>query len=206
MSTLKELINQFQSFVETIQNEIVHPQKSLYLSSRIDYLPETFTVNDGTKVHLEIGERRHIADVLYIEKLGYNGQTPWGYTALESDIVRNTKSLYLVVYHNLEPIAFIGVRLENSDIHVTNIAVVPEWQQQGIGQKLFDLLSEVAKEEQVSTLSLEVRISNKKAQNLYKKLGFVALRIKKNYYHGDGEDAVDMSLTLEKSDEKHLGK
>lgn len=195
--TLKELINQFQSFVETIQKEIVHPQKSQFLSSRVDYLPHHFLSRNGTQLRLEIGERRHIADVLYIEKLGYKGKTPWGYAALENDIVRNTKSLYLIVYEGFEPVAFLGVRLEDKDIHITNVAVVPDWQQQGVGQQLFHFLKEVAREEAVKTLSLEVRVSNDQAQGLYHKLGFTSVRIKKNYYHGDGEDAVDMLLRLD---------
>ena len=45
-------------------------------------------------------------------------------------------------------------------------------------------------------LSLEVRVSNKQAQKLYLKLGFKKLEIKKGYYAGDHEDALEMSLSL----------
>ena len=90
----------------------------------------------------------------------------------------------------------MGSRFEITDIHITNIAVAPAWQGKGVGSLLLQLLTAVAKEEKVSSITLEVRISNSKAQALYNKLGFKAIRIKRNYYHGDGEDAVDMKLNL----------
>ena len=44
------------------------------------------------------------------------------------------------------------------------------------------------KDNQVSTITLEVRPSNKKAQELYRKLGFNKVAIRRNYYK-DNEDA-----------------
>lgn len=193
---LKELINQFQHMMDTLQRDNPLPRKNQSFSTRTEYLPETHVLKDGTEVRLEVGSRRHIADILAVQKLGYRGKTPWGYVALEKDIVRSTKSLYLIFYHQFEPIAFLGSRLEITDIHITNLAVVPDWQNQGAGRLLLQLLHAVAKQEGVSSLSLEVRVSNETAKTLYKNMGFKALGIKKNYYHGDGEDALDMRLDL----------
>jgi ribosomal protein S18 acetylase RimI-like enzyme len=47
------------------------------------------------------------------------------------------------------------------------------------------------KEQGVRTLSLEVRASNEGAQAFYRKLNFVAVYRRPNYYP-DGEDAVVM--------------
>lgn len=196
MITLKELINQFQNLFDTFQKDKGNLKDDSSFSVRTHYLDDTYQTKSGKMIRLEIGRRRHIADVLEIERKGYQGLTPWGYSALESDMVRSNRSLYLVFYDKLNPIAFLGARLEGSDIHITNIAVIPEWQDQGIGRLLIQLLIEVAKEEQVASLSLEVRVSNEKAQGLYRKMGFQALRVKKNYYHGDGEDALDMHLLI----------
>lgn len=196
---LKELINQFQHLVDSFQKESSYSKKNQSFSTRMSHLASHYQLKNGKEVRLEIGSRRHIADILAIEKLGYEGKTPWGYVALEKDIVRSTKSLYLVLYHQFDPIAFLGSRLEINDIHVTNLAVTPEWQNQGAGRLLLDLLNYVAKEEQVASISLEVRVSNEKAKNLYKKAGFKIIGVKKNYYHGDGEDALDMRLDMEES-------
>lgn len=198
MITLKELINHFHSMMDTIQKDSPTLNSKQSFSKRTNYLPERHTLTTGQEVRLEVGQRSHISDILEIERLGYEGKTPWGFVALENDIVKTQKSLYLLIYDGTEPIAFIGTRFEITDIHITNIAVAPAWQGKGVGSLLLDLLKTIAKEEKVSSLTLEVRISNKKAQALYKKMGFDALRVKRNYYHGDGEDAVDMKLELNK--------
>jgi ribosomal-protein-alanine N-acetyltransferase len=44
----------------------------------------------------------------------------------------------------------------------------------------------------VKLLFLEVRVSNFKARNLYKKVGFQEIGIRKNYYRIPEEDAVVM--------------
>lgn len=193
---LKELINQFQHMMDSIQKDSALPKLNQSFSNRTNYLNETQSLRNGTEIRLEIGSRRHIADILAIEKLGYEGKTPWGYIALEKDIVRSSKSLYLIFYHQLEPIAFLGARMEIMDIHVTNLAVVPDWQSQGVGRRLLDLLIHVAAKERIPSITLEVRVSNEKAKSLYKKMGFQILGVKKNYYHGDGEDALDMRLDI----------
>lgn len=196
MVILKELINQFHSLFDNFQKEKDEIKENVAFSERTNYLQDKHRVKNNEMIRIEIGRRRHIADIIDIERKGYQGLTPWGYSALETDILRSKKSLYFVVYHKMEPIAFLGSRLESSNIHITNIAVVPDWQSQGIGRLLIGNLVEVAKVEQVASLSLEVRVSNEKAKILYDKMGFESIRVKKNYYHGDGEDALDMHLIV----------
>lgn len=198
MITLKELINHFHSMMDTIQKDSPILNSKQSFSKRTNYLVDRYKLANGQEVQLVIGQRANISDILEIQRLGYEGKTPWGFVALENDIVKTQKSLYLMIYNGTEPVAFLGSRFEITDIHITNIAVAPAWQGKGVGSLLLELLKAVAKEEKVSSITLEVRISNKKAKALYNKLGFEALRIKRNYYHGDGEDAVDMKLDLTK--------
>lgn len=195
---LKELMNHFQSMIDTLQKDSSLLNSKLSFSKRTDYFHDRYTLANGEELTLEIGQRRHIADIIEIERLGYAGKTPWGYVALENDIVKSQQSLYLIFYNGEEPVAFLGSRFEITDIHITNIAVVPAWQGKGIGSLLLNLLKAVGEKEAISSLTLEVRVSNDSAKKLYRKMGFEALRIKKNYYHGDGEDAIDMKLDLSK--------
>ena len=48
-----------------------------------------------------------------------------------------------------------------------------------------------AKEAFCERISLEVRVSNERAQNLYRKYGFETISIRKNYYE-NAEDAYVM--------------
>ena len=50
-------------------------------------------------------------------------------------------------------------------------------------------------QKQCSVISLEVRKSNFKAQNLYKKFDFIEMNVRKGYYE-DGEDALFMMKAL----------
>ena len=51
---------------------------------------------------------------------------------------------------------------------------------------------EKARELGASKMTLEVRVSNHQAQNLYRKLGFVERGIRKGYYTDTNEDALIM--------------
>jgi ribosomal-protein-alanine N-acetyltransferase len=50
----------------------------------------------------------------------------------------------------------------------------------------------ICKEKEVRLMTLEVRMTNITAQNLYRKLGFQDGGIRKNYYTDDHEDALVM--------------
>ena len=47
-------------------------------------------------------------------------------------------------------------------------------------------------------VTLEVRVSNTRAQKLYRDIGFVDNGIKKDYYFNDREDALNMVLDITK--------
>ena len=55
---------------------------------------------------------------------------------------------------------------------ITNVAVHPEYRKQGVGNLLIDNLITLCKENNINSLTLEVRESNIPAQSLYKKHGF----------------------------------
>jgi ribosomal-protein-alanine N-acetyltransferase len=167
-----------------------------FLSKRVPSDEEAYLLRNQLPVRLMVGRKQHIPDILYIERMSYNGATPWGRTALENDILQNPKSLYYVLYEGYSPIAFLGARLDGKDIHITNLAVVPEFQQIGAATLLLRVLRSFADEKGATSISLEVRMSNHRAKALYAKMGFLPERVKQHYYHGDGEDALEMVWPL----------
>jgi ribosomal-protein-alanine N-acetyltransferase len=54
----------------------------------------------------------------------------------------------------------------------------------------------IARERAVVVMSLEVRVTNTVAQNLYRKLGFQDGGIRKGYYTDNQEDALVMWVNL----------
>ena len=82
--------------------------------------------------------------------------------------------------------------------HITNVAILPEYQNRGIGSFLIESIIKKAQFIEYKSITLEVRKSNITAQALYLKIGFEKTGIKKRYYFGDHEDAIDMTLDLSK--------
>lgn len=82
--------------------------------------------------------------------------------------------------------------------HILNLTVHPESQRQGIGSKLLKHFLQLARRHGADTIMLEVRPSNRKAINLYEKLGFNEIGVRRNYYPAeDGrEDALMLALNL----------
>lgn len=133
-----------------------------------------------------------IKGLLSLEREVYTGQLPWTKSAFVSELRPSATHLYLGIFEGLRVVAFIGGRIIGSDVHITNVAVSPSLQNKGIGAFLIDEIEKFAIMRRCETISLEVRISNKNAQHLYRKKGFVSRTIKRQYYDQTNEDALDM--------------
>ncbi len=81
------------------------------------------------------------------------------------------------------------------EAHVINVAVAPEARRRGIGRALVDHLVRYAREHGIAKILLEVRASNAAAIGLYERAGFTRFNVRPRYY-SDGEDAIEMMLTL----------
>jgi ribosomal-protein-alanine N-acetyltransferase len=75
---------------------------------------------------------------------------------------------------------------------VTTLAVDPAMHRRGIGTRLLLALAGEAIRRGVTGLTLEVRMSNKPAQELYRKFGFRPAGVRRNYYVETNEDALVM--------------
>ncbi len=89
-------------------------------------------------------------------------------------------------------VGYAGMWLMVDEAHITTIAVRPEYRGRGLGELLLMGLFEKALEFNARWLTLEVRVSNTVAQNLYRKYTFHAEGIRKGYYSDNNEDAVIM--------------
>lgn len=93
-------------------------------------------------------------------------------------------------------IGYVGFRLESAyEMHISTIAVHPDWRGRGLGELLLLTAIEKTLERGVRMMSLEVRPSNKTAQRLYQKYGFQFKSVQYGYYR-DGENALLMEANL----------
>lgn len=79
-------------------------------------------------------------------------------------------------------------------LEIDNIQVSEEYRNNGIGTKLMAHLISLAIELHAINITLEVRVSNEVARNLYKKFGFHEVAIRK-YYYGN-EDGILMEKNI----------
>lgn len=75
------------------------------------------------------------------------------------------------------------------EAHITLLGIHPQYRHQGLGMLLLNYLLQEAKERNLHHATLEVKTSNAKAIQLYKKFGFQIAGTRKNYYPKTGEDA-----------------
>ena len=88
--------------------------------------------------------------------------------------------------------AYAGCWVLGNEGHITNVAVDPDYQGQGMGRKLMEKLVEAVKPLGVDSMTLEVRPSNTRALALYEKLGFKSVGRRPKYYTQPVEDAENM--------------
>ena len=135
--------------------------------------------------------RRHLPGVMPIERVSY--PRPWTEGVLHSEIemMRRGERHYLVARDGNEVVGYGGLMFVVDDAHLTNIAVKPERQRQGIATRMLAELAWAAIDRGCSALTLEVRVSNSGAQALYRDFGFVPAGVRKRYYE-NVEDAIVM--------------
>jgi ribosomal-protein-alanine N-acetyltransferase len=96
-----------------------------------------------------------------------------------------------------EPAAFLVAWHVADELHVLNVATVPELRRRGFARALMDEALAYAAKGHVRIVLLEVRRSNRAAIKLYRGLGFTALGVRPRYYADNDEDAIEMILGLD---------
>jgi len=122
--------------------------------------------------------------------------TPWSRSAFYNEIVINHFATYLLLEVGEEVAGYCGVWVIIDEAHITNIALHPEYRGLKLGEALLNKAIHFAKSRGALKITLEVRVSNIVAQNLYRKFGFEEGGIRKNYYTDNQEDALVMWVNL----------
>lgn len=136
----------------------------------------------------------HIKDVHKIEEDSFS--IPWSEKAFYDELTKNKMAIYIVAKKDNEIIGYGGMWHVINEGHITNVAVKKEYRGKGVGSKIIGAFIDIAKEKEMIGITLEVRVSNDIAKNLYKKNGFIMEGIRKEYYEDNKEDAIIMWKNL----------
>lgn len=129
-----------------------------------------------------------VEEVTAVEEASF--AIPWTKEAFMNEMLRNEQAIYFVAVHDRRVIGFAGVWKIVDEGHITNIAVLPEYRGQGVGNQLLHALVTYARAQSLAALTLEVRVSNVGAQKLYEQFGFECAGRRKRYYQDNNEDAL----------------
>ena len=146
----------------------------------------------------DMGEE-DIPQIMEIENLCF--KTPWKRSDFLYELFTNEFSKILVIELSNESLGlkqvcgFIDYWQTFNSATICQIAVHPDIQRQKLASALLEEVIKECRIAKVESITLEVRVSNFKAINLYKKYGFKEVGIKPQYY-SDGEDAIYMMLEV----------
>jgi ribosomal-protein-alanine N-acetyltransferase len=180
---------------------------------------ESHTVTDPPHVHIERMLLEDISAVMEIEKTAF--PRPWPEKAYRYELTENPNAYFVVarmlsapaqparrhwLAQLLKPVpavaasltqlvGFAGMWMYVDEAHIATIATHIAWRGRRIGERILVNLMREAQRRDAVLVTLEVRISNIVAQNLYLKYGFEEVGRRKGYYQDNLEDALLMTVT-----------
>lgn len=119
----------------------------------------------------------------------------WNYNILKDEL-SSSNSIYLVAKANSsnEIVGFAGIKLIVDEAEIMNIVVKKAYRNLKVGSLLLENLISLCKNNNISSIFLEVNENNKIAQKLYNNFGFDNIYIRKNYYNQN--NGIVMKKTL----------
>ena len=124
-----------------------------------------------------------------IERRSY--PTPWSRTMFAGELGKPTSRCYGAFEEDGLRAYLIVARYVDA-WHIMNVAVDPDRQRRGVASRLLERLFELTRDDERRGYTLEVRVSNEGAIELYERLGFEPRGIRRGYYTDNREDALIM--------------
>jgi GNAT superfamily N-acetyltransferase len=135
-------------------------------------------------------------DILSPEQLSYMLNWMYSIETLQRQMAKGQR--FFVLKENQEPLGFIGIE-ENyphkGQLKIHKLYVLPNLQGKGLGKQLIDFVAQLAKEQQLKLLTLNVNRFNK-AVDFYTHIGFT-IEFEENIEIGNGYLMEDYVMNYE---------
>ena len=127
--------------------------------------------------------------VLHVESESFTN--PWTREMYAWELQnRSVCHIYVARTDDCPVAAFCAFWLVFDEIHINNVAVLPQFRHHGIGTTLMQHILAEGRRLGARRATLEVRASNAAALRLYDRLGFYVAATRRNYYSNPVEDAL----------------
>lgn len=135
----------------------------------------------------------NIDDVLSLEEAAFTN--PWTRTMYLAELEnRGVSYCYLARDSERRPVGFCSFWRVLDELHINNLAVLPDLRRTGIGSMLLAFVLKKGVELGARRATLEVRRSNEHARLLYQRFGFAVAGVRTAYYSKPVEDALVLWL------------
>jgi len=137
---------------------------------------------------IRLAERRDVSDLLVLEEAQF--PEPWTRGMLLDEITNTETRRYTVALEGARIVGYLGVMFVLDELHVNTLGTLPGYEGRGIATALLDDAWRDAAQRGIRRATLEVAVSNERAQRLYYRYAFQPVGIRKNYYERTHEDAL----------------
>jgi ribosomal-protein-alanine N-acetyltransferase len=150
-------------------------------------------------VHIRWMIRRDMPDVLDIENRSF--EFPWS----EEDFIRCLRQrncIGMVAEYDEQVVGFMIYELHKTRLHILNFSVHEEFRRRGVGHAMVNKLISKLSHQRRNRILLEVRETNLGAQLFFRRSGFNAVSVLRDFYDDTTEDAYLMQFRCEPKEEE----
>lgn len=147
----------------------------------------------GIDVQIRWMIRRDMPEVLNIEQGSF--EFPWS----EEDFIRCLRQrncIGMVAENANRVVGFMIYELNRNQLHILNFAVRPDFRRRGIGRQMGEKLIGKLSQQRRNRIVLEVRETNLAAQVFFRRIGFKAMSVLRDFYDDTTEDAYVMHFSM----------
>ncbi len=140
-------------------------------------------------------DRANIPDVAAIERECFS--KPWSEDMLCEELYSDNASYIVAIAEDGTVLGYAGLKVVLDEGCIEKVAVKGQYRRMGVADALIETLVRFGRVN-LAFITLEVRVSNDPAIQLYMKHGFEQVGRRKNYYADLKEDAILMTLEFPK--------
>ncbi|HUX04300.1 MAG TPA: ribosomal protein S18-alanine N-acetyltransferase [Acidimicrobiales bacterium] len=147
---------------------------------------------------IRLAERRDVGALMAIEESQF--PEPWSRAMLLDELVNVATRRYTVALEDGRVLGYLGVMFVMDELHINTLATTKADQGRGVASSLLEEAWIDARARGITRATLEVAVSNTRAQQLYFRYGFAPVGVRKNYYARTNEDALVLWAAIETDD------
>jgi ribosomal-protein-alanine N-acetyltransferase len=124
----------------------------------------------------------------------FAAEGPWSLNELVADY-RTEGRIYLSAIAQATIVGYAGMETDGQEAVISSLAVAPVWRGRGVARNLLQAILTRGEAADIKRVTLQVRVDNARARNLYELAGFKVTALLSGFY-SEEQDALEMVKVL----------